>query len=242
MKKFYKKAEVFPAPAVVGSDTPVSFIVKLDGKALKTPLGNALFLPSRRLAEAVAEEWQHQGETVRPETMPLTKLVNTMTDKIMGAERAAMEQQVADYVGSDLVCYHATHPEKLVKLHEQKWSPLVAWIRAAYGANLETVAGIQYHTQPPAALDALTEAIRQLSPAAFTVVQAATATTGSVVIALALAAGHISPHEAYEAACVDEIFQLETWGADSLAQKRLDYIRADLESIAQFRDLVSSSA
>lgn len=234
MKKFYKTAEAGTAPG--------GFVVRLDGKIVKTPLHNMLLLPSRALAEALAEEWAHQGETVKPETMPFTKLANTLIDKAKGPERGAMEDQLIEYGGSDLVCYHATHPEKLVRLHEQKWTPLVQWLRQAHDVNLEIVAGIQYHTQPPLALENLALLIRGLSPEDFIIAQAVTATTGSVVIALALLAGKITPHEAYEAACVDELYQLETWGADAPAQKRLDNIHADLDSVAQFRDLLKSSA
>jgi chaperone required for assembly of F1-ATPase len=152
-----------------------------------------------------------------------------------------MEAQLVEYGASDLVCYHATHPEKLVKLHKEKWSPLVAWLKEAHGVALDTVAGIQYHPQPEEEVRKIGKVIMGLSAEDFIVVQAATATTGSVVIALALQARKITPHEAYEAACVDEIYQLETWGADALAQKRLDNIHTDLDSIAQFRDLAKAT-
>jgi chaperone required for assembly of F1-ATPase len=58
------------------------------------------------------------------------------------------------------------------------------------------------------------------------------------MIALALLARKISPEEAWQAACVDEIYQLETWGEDAEARKRLNIIQSELKSIAQFRDLV----
>jgi chaperone required for assembly of F1-ATPase len=234
MKRFYKTAEAGTAPG--------GYVVRLDGKILKTPLRNVILLQSKALAEAMAAEWAHQGEAVNPDTMPITKLANTMVDKAKGPDRAPMEAQLVEYGASDLVCYHATHPEKLVKLHKEKWSPLIQWLNESYDIGLEMVSGIQYHQQPKEAVETLKKLIMNLTPEDFIVVQAATATTGSFVIALALQAERISPHEAYEAACVDEIYQLETWGADALAQERLDNIHADLDSIAQFRTLVKATS
>ena len=234
MRKFYKTAEAGTAPG--------GYVVRLDGKVIKTPLQNPLLLPTQALAEAVAQEWAAQGDEIKPLDMPVTRLANTMIDKARGADRAAMSAEVLRYAGSDLICYFATNPPALVRLHEEQWKPLLTWLKERYGVALEAVSGIQYRAQPQAALDELKKIVEGLDAAAFTVVQSATATTGSIVIALALQEERLSAQEAYQAACVDEIYQLQTWGADELAQKKLDSLRADLGEIARFRDLVKASA
>lgn len=230
MKKFYKIAEAGTAPG--------GYVIRLDGKPVRTPLKNLLLLSSKELAEAIALEWAAQGVEIQPITMPLTQLANTMIDKAKGGDREEMNAQLVEYGESDLVCYFATHPADLVKRHEELWAPLVAWMKKKYGIIFETISGIQYHHQPQESLDKLQKLIEGLNPADFTVVQAASATTGSVVIALALLEGRLSSGAAHEAACVDEIYQLKTWGADAEAQKRLDTIQAELNSIVQFRDFV----
>ena len=230
MKKFYKAAEAGTAPG--GS------VIRLDGKPLKTPLKHPFLLESQALADAIALEWAGQGDEIKPATMPLTRLANTMIDKSKGDDRAEMNGQLLDYGSSDLVCYFATHPETLVKRQKSHWLPLLGWMQEKYGIAYETVSGIQYQHQPPPSLDKLQKILEALGPEDFTVVQAASATTGSVVIALALLEGKLSPEEAYQAACVDEIYQLETWGEDAEARKRLDIIQSELESIVRFRDLV----
>lgn len=231
MKKFYKIAEAGTAPG--------GYVVRLDGKPVKTPLKNTLLLSSQALADAIALEWAAQGSDIRPATMPLTQLANTMIDKAKGADRAEMNAQLVQYGSSDLVCYFATHPSPLVKRQQAVWMPLVAWMKEKYGIAFETVSGIKYQHQPQASIDKLKKLIEGLSAEDFTVVQSAAATTGSVVVALALLEKKLSPEEAYFAACVDEIYQLETWGEDAEARKRLDMIQAELNSIVQFRDLVS---
>lgn len=230
MRKFYKIAEAGTAPG--------GHVIRLDGKLLRTPLGNIALLPSKELAEAIAFEWAGQGDEILPASMPLTRLANTMADKAKGDERAEMNATLLEYGSSDLVCYFATHPADLVRRHQERWTPLLAWMKERHDIVFEAVAGIQYHCQPQESVDRLRKLLEGLDAADFTVVQAASATTGSVVISLALLEGKILPEEAYQAACVDEIYQLETWGADAEAQKRLDVMQSELRAIARFRDLV----
>lgn len=230
MKRFYKAAEAGTAPG--------GFVVRLDGKPIRTVMQHSLIFPSRELAEAIAAEWQAQVETIVPASMPLTQLANTMADKAKGADRAAMNIEVLKYGASDLVCYFATHPPELVKRQEKQWLPLLDWAAREQGVRLETVKGIKYHNQPEASLEKLNAIVTGLDAAGFTVMQAATALTGSAVIALALAEGWIDAEAAFEASCVDEIYQLETWGEDRLARQRLDHIRSELAAIARFRDLM----
>jgi chaperone required for assembly of F1-ATPase len=233
MKKFYQTAESGTAPG--------GFVVRLDGKPIKTPLQHMLLIQSHKLAEAIATEWQTQGDEIKPETMPLTRLANTMVDKAKTGDRAEMEDQVLHYGGSDLVCYFATHPATLVKEHEMQWKPLISWMKSEYDISFDIICGIKYQHQPQPSLDRLRKLVQSLSPADFTIVQAATATTGSIIIALALLEGKLTPEAAYQAACADEIHQLKTWGEDAEAQKRLDIIKADLNDVAKFRDLVKAT-
>ena len=60
------------------------FRVVLDGRPAKTPARSDLVVPSAALAEAIAEEWNVQGDVVAPLTMPLT----VPSSPIMGATEA----------------------------------------------------------------------------------------------------------------------------------------------------------
>ncbi len=66
----------------------------------------------------------------------------------------------------------------------------------------------------------------------------ATAATGSLVIALALAAGCVDAEEAFAAAMVDELFQAERWGEDAEAEARRQGLRREIQAAARFFDLV----
>ena len=100
--RFYQKAAA--ARAADGH------IVSLDGKPIRTPARHVLAAPTLPLAQAIAAEWEAQGETIDPATMPLTRLANAIIDSVV--ERAgAVSAEVAKYLATDLVCYRASLPE-----------------------------------------------------------------------------------------------------------------------------------
>ena len=98
----------------------------LDGKPVRTPGKAPLVLPTRALAEAVAEEWRAQGERIDPPTMPLTKLANSAIDGVVGREQAVIDDILA-FAGSDLLCYRAAGPPGLVEAQTKHWDPVLAW-------------------------------------------------------------------------------------------------------------------
>lgn len=229
MKKFYKSAEAGTAPG--------GYVVRLDGKTLKTPLQHALILPTENAAAALAAEWNAQADEIVPASMPLTQLVYTMIDKSTGHDRPAMEAEIIRYAGSDLVCYFATHPADLVRRQEDSWLPLLSWAGDRFGLVFEPVAGIQYKNQPAETLARFSALVRGFDPAAFTIMQAGTGLFGSPVLALALLHKKITAAEAFEAACVDELYQLEKWGEDALARRKLDHLQAEIAALVSFRDI-----
>ena len=89
--------------------------VLLDGRPLRTPGQRALALPSAALAAAVAAEWRAQGETIRPATMPLTRLASTALDRMPALRAAAIAGGRAATPTTDLLCYRAAAPLDLVR-------------------------------------------------------------------------------------------------------------------------------
>ena len=70
-------------------------------------------MPTRPFAEEVAREWADQGELLDPNTMPATRLANAAIDKVR-AQRAEVVDMLASYGASDLLCYRAEGPERLI--------------------------------------------------------------------------------------------------------------------------------
>ena len=198
------------------------FAVLLDGRPLHTPGRTVLNLPCRAVAEAVAAEWAAQGETVDPESLPLTRLANTALDRVAGAEAAVLDD-IAGYGSTDLLCYRAPHPEALVQRQAEAWDVWLDWARARHGASLVCAAGVMHVVQPPdslarlrAALDAQAAA---LGPLGVVALAELVSLSGSLVLGLAVAEGAISADSAWATSRVDELFQIEQWGEDAEAAR-----------------------
>ncbi|MBI3677686.1 MAG: ATPase [Proteobacteria bacterium] len=230
MKRFYKEV------AVVSSASPVhgeAHAVTLDGKPVKTPGRSTLAVPSRALAEAIADEWRRQGETVLLESMPLTKLANTALDRAP-AHRQALVEQVICYGRSDLLCYRADQPEKLAARQEAVWNQLLEWLSETYRARLSTCHGIGFVEQPPESLIALEQAVWKYDAFALTALHTMASILGSLTLALALIEQRLCASEAFAASQLDEDFQAEKWGRDAEAEKRRKLLLSELEAAERF--------
>lgn len=218
-KRFYKSAAI----AAQGQ----AFTIELDGRPIKTPAGRSLAVAGRGLAQAVADEWQAQGEDIDPRTMPLTGLINTALDRT-GDERAAMTEAALKLAETDLLCYRAETPEDLVELQLETWQPLLDWAERNLAARLAVTRGILPVDQPAAALGALRNSLGDFSDLRFTAVSSLAAACGSLVVSLALAHRHIDAEQAFAAAELDHIYQARQWGDDAEAAARQRTLRADI--------------
>jgi chaperone required for assembly of F1-ATPase len=207
-----------------------AFGVTLDGKPIRTPAREALLVPARALAEAIAAEWQAQPDVIDPARMPLTRLANTILDGVVTAH-AAVAADIVRYLGSDLLLYRADGPDGLVAWQGEHWDPILAWARDALGARFVLTQGVIHVAQPDHALAAAAAAIPR-DPWRLGAVHAITTLTGSALIALAVAAGALSSDAAWAAAHVDEDWNMEQWGRDPLALERRAYRFAEFESAA----------
>src|SRR5205807_3871863 len=123
----------------------------------------------------------------------------------------------AKYGGSDLLCYRATDPASLVQRQQQAWQPLLDWAAERYGARLVVANGTTFVTQPAEAVAALRAAVAAHGDLALSALYNLTHIAGSLVIALAVAERHIPAAEAFAAAQLDELYQIERWGTDPIA-------------------------
>lgn len=192
------------------------YTVRLDGRAVKTPAKAPLVVPTRALAQEIAAEWQAQQGTVKPDTMPFTRMANSAIDKVVPqfAEVAAM---LAEYGGSDLLCYRATGPAPLADRQAQGWDPLLDWAADVLGARLRATAGVMHIPQEAVALARLADEVRALSNFRLAAFHDLVAISGSLVLALAVARGRLPAGQAWDLSRIDETWQIEQWGEDEEA-------------------------
>jgi len=208
----------------------------LDGKNVRTPVGQILLVPSASLAEAIAGEWQAQGETIRPHDMPLTQLASTALDRVIPNRPAIVDQLVA-YAGTDLLCYRAEGPQDLVERQESLWQPLIDWASAIFHIELRVTCGVIPVAQPATTLARLTDVVERYDPLQITALQSAVAAMGSLLLGLALVEGRLSYEEAFAASTLDETYQIELWGADDEALRAREALRKDIASARHFLEL-----
>ncbi len=227
MKRFYKTVTIEPEAG--------AYAVKLDARAVKTPHANMLHLPTLALADAVAEEWRGQGDTIEPATMPLTKFANTAIDGTT-PRRGEIVEELLRYGSGDLLCYRADDA-KLAERQRLAWDPVLDWLAERHGARLALTQGITHIAQPGDAVLALGRALQPMNPFVLTALHDATALTGSLALALAIEDAHLDAAAAFEKAHLDERYQSEKWGEDSEAAARLEARRIELETAAKFMAL-----
>ena len=204
-KRFYKDVTVSPMDG--------GFAVLLDGKQIKTPSRNSLVLPTQAAAELVMAEWQAQAEVIDPGTMPITRLVNTALDAVAMSMDDVLDD-IVRFSGSDLLCYRADSPQELVERQSQQWDGVLAWLADRHGAQFIQTSGIIHVQQPQPATDAFRRALISYNHAfALASLHVMTSLTGSAVLALAVADGHLSLEEAWSIAHLDENWTDEHWGS-----------------------------
>ncbi len=137
-KRFYSRAGVV--------ESPDGFTITLDDKPIRTPSGRALVAPTRQIADAMSAEWQAQQETIDPLTMPLTRFGNSVDAVVDRIE--AVADDIAKYLGSDLLFYRAGHPEALVAREAALWDPVLFWAADTLGAHFILAEGIVHVRQP----------------------------------------------------------------------------------------------
>jgi chaperone required for assembly of F1-ATPase len=210
-RRFYEKATA----AAHGE----GFAVLLDGRVAKTPARRPLVVARQAVAEAIADEWEAQRSAIDPATMPLTRIVNAAIDRV--ADHAeAIRSDILKYAASDLVCYRADRPAGLVAAQEKAWSPVLAFARETLGARFVLAEGVVHVAQNPETLAVVERAVAPFAPLALAALHTVTTITGSALIALALARGAISAEGAWQAAHVDEDWQMSQWGTDEVALER----------------------
>jgi chaperone required for assembly of F1-ATPase len=211
--------------------------ITLDGRVVKTPAKAPLILPNAELAEAVADEWRAQGEEIDPHSMPCAGLANAAIDHT-NPDPVRFAADIAVYGETELLCYRAEEPFALVAKQNQDWNPLLGWAQSRFDISFVLVRGIMHQPQPPETLIRLRDAVVTYTPFALTALSPLVTISGSLVIALALSEGAITPEAAFDAAHLDELWQEEQWGADDFALEARAVRRRDFLSAARFLSLV----
>ncbi|MBX3598619.1 MAG: ATPase [Rhizobiaceae bacterium] len=217
-KRFYKEVSL--------ADSDQGVAIHLDGRPVRTPGRTIIALPNRSAAELIAEEYAAQAEEVNPATMPLTRLANTAIDGVVNEDEAVLED-ILRFASSDLLCYRADSPQRLIDRQNEAWDPVLDWASTALQARFTLAEGVMHVKQSPLAIQALRTHLAhrlgelgQARALRLAALHLMTSLTGSALLAIAVEADAVEPEQAWNAAHVDEDWQIEHWGQDAEAVAR----------------------
>ncbi len=207
-KRFWKQATTTPRDGGFG--------VLLDKRAVNTPNKTPLILPTLKMAEAIAAEWDAQPGKIDPLTMPVTRGANSAIDKV-APQQAEVVAELSQYGGTDLLCYRAAEPVELVTIQAAKWDPILDWAATEFGTRLNVCEGVMHVVQDPTLLAKMHSEVESFDNFALAGVHDLVGISGSLILALGVTRGALSPDDAWLLSRVDEHWQAELWGADEEA-------------------------
>ena len=229
MKRFWKSAQAIQNDGGWG--------VELDGRPLRTPARKPLSVPTQRLAEDIAAEWNAAEENIDPRAMPLPGLANAAIDRV-APDKKSFASGIAKYAEADLASYRAEGPQGLIDAQAEHWDELLAWGRRRFDVDFRTTNGLLHVDQPPATVERLGHAVSALDPYRLAGLSPLVTIGGSLLAALGVLEEVFTPEWAWEAVSVDDRWQLEQWGSDAEAEAALDNRKRDLLVAARFLELL----
>lgn len=228
MKRFYREVTVAPADAGHG--------VQLDGRAIRTPGRAVLAVPTAALAAAIAVEWEAQGDSIAPQTMPLTGMANAAID-LVAPDAGAFAAPLARYGESDLLCYRAPEAD-LAAEQARLWNPVLGWAEQWFGVEFALASGVMHVAQPAGTAERLGAALLALDPFRLAALSPIITIGGSLVAGLALAHGAFDSETLWQAVTLDERWQEERWGDDAEATAARERRHAEWQAASRFLSLL----
>lgn len=235
MKRVYKLAS--------HNKTEDGYVIQLDGKTVKTPMGQPLASPNRVIADAIVQEWIAQGDKIVPDSMPITQILTTAVDRMR--ERDAITKSLLKYLDTDLLCYRVKEPPELAKRQKEVWDRWLTWFDEHFESPLDVTYGIDALTQDADTHKQIWNYLEALDEYYFTVLQIVTSLTGSIVLGLAFLEHEAGPDDVYAATELEEIYYAEVakedvHGSDPVQERRQAALKRDLDTSKKFLGLLDS--
>ncbi len=219
---------------IIGTEN--AYAIQAGGKALLTPQKLPMLVPTKALAEAMAQEWRTHGKFAAGK-MPLTTLAQTAIDRIE-QQRELIVESLLTYVDTDALVYRSSSSTALLKKQEAQWNPVLDWTAQKLGAKWETTTGVMPVDQSPALHEAIRKYLSHLDTMRLSGACMLSASFSSVALAIAVTEKHITAETAFQLSRLEEEQQAETWGRDFEADKRAARMQEEIIAAGHFLDLL----
>lgn len=232
MKRFYTAATAAPADG--------GWRVLLDGRAIKTAMGAPQVVPGEALAEALAGEWNAQGEEMTPAGFVLRDMADYAID-IVGADRDAAIAGLLRFAETDTLCYRADPEDALFARQQEVWEPCLQAAETRHGIRFKRISGIIHRAQPAATLDALRAHLAALDDFTLAATNTLASLAASLTVALAALDDGADAEALWAVANLEEDWQAALWGEDYEAKELRERRFAEFANALRFAALARSA-
>ncbi|XUU61977.1 ATP12 family chaperone protein [Erythrobacter sp. HA6-11] len=211
MKRFYEQVSVAEAGG--------GWQVMLDERGLKTVGGKAQIVPTKALAQALAREWEEQGEDIDVKRFRLRDTADYAIEHV-AAKPAEVITKLLGYVETDTLCYRADPEDALFQRQLDEWEPILQGFELREGLKLVRVSGIVHREQPQDTLAKLQAKLETRDPFTLAGLELLASLAASLIVALEVIEPETDPEVLWRAASLEEEWQAELWGRDAQAEER----------------------
>ncbi len=209
----------------------------LDNKPIKTPMGTLLSTQSQAKADAVVAEWDMQTDTILLNTMPITRYLNSVHDKII-PNYAFIIRQLLDYADNDCLFYFTQKTES--DLYHQQityWLPIIRFFQSDYAVTLHYGSDLILNKQCDDFKNHLQDFFQTLSFENLAGLYTIITILGSVLLGLYAYQNHIPYDIALKYARLEEDYNIQHWGLDPEITKKRNFIDKDYQETIIFLGL-----
>lgn len=158
-------------------------------------------------------------------------LKSAMAD--MAQNREQIIDKLVQFAMTDVLLFWSGDDD-LAKRQERLWTPVLKWAEQEIELNLQTTTALDVPNQEEESIARLRSFLEAFSDKELVALFKAALNMRSVLLAAALVKGQINAEQAFEAAFVEELWQMERWGIVEEAQKKRDELKQELIDIETF--------
>lgn len=222
---------------IIGTEN--AYAIHTGDKPLLTPQKLPMLVPTKALAEAMAEEWRAHGKFAAGK-MPLTTLAQTAIDRIE-EQRELIVESLLTYVDTDALVYRSNSSQKLQSTQKTQWDPVLEWLAARLGAKWEVTSGVMPVDQSAALHESIRKYLTSLDSMRLAAACMLAASYSSVALAIAVTEKHVTAEKSFQLSRLEEEAQAETWGRDFEADKRAARMQEEIIAAGLFLDLLAAA-
>ncbi len=174
--------------------------------------------------------------------MPMTRLANLAIDRGGSEAAEAMREEVCRYAAPISCSIARVSRRSLSPSRKTHWGPVLRWARDVLDAPFVLSEGVEFRRPAKEGTRGGAGEVQDYAPPfAVTALASLTQIMGSALISLMLGRGVIAPVEAWNAAHVDENWNMQKWGEDAEVAARRALRLSEFEAAAKMLRLVRGS-